>query len=63
MIKTEIAGTIKALISSFCLYVLSMDAEFIMSVVAFVVILISNYARFKLQVKTWYNKIKRRFKR
>ena len=61
--KNTIADTIKPLVSTFCLYVLSLDAEFIMSVVAFVVILISNYARFKLQVKTWYNKIKRRFKK
>lgn len=59
--KTEIAGTIKALISSFCLYVLSIDAEFLMSVIAFVVILISNYSRFTLQLKSWKNKIKKHF--
>ena len=57
MIKTEIAASAKALISTFCLYVLSLDAEFAMSVVAFIVILVSNFSRFKAQIKLWFRKL------
>ena len=61
--KTQLAVGVKSLISAFCLYVMSMDVEFIMSVTAFVVILVSNYARFTAQVKLWYFKIKKLFKK
>jgi len=56
------AGTfaeLKAIISSVCLYIMSIDVEFAMSVVAFIIILVSNFKRFVWQINDWCKRLRK----